>query len=77
MARRPDASGAGTAGLGTLAVIVCCGGHVLVLGALGALTLGTVVGIGAGVVAAAALVLAVVFRTRRRRSRSPNEGIAR
>lgn len=47
-------------------VAVCCGGHALVLGALGGVALGGAFGIGVGALAAVVLVAAVIVVRRRR-----------
>lgn len=47
-------------------VVVCCGGHLLVLGVLGGVALGSVLGIGAGALAAMLLVVGIVVLRRRR-----------
>ncbi|MDP9384487.1 MAG: hypothetical protein M3P50_04520 [Actinomycetota bacterium] len=58
---------AGVFSTGMLAmVVVCCGGHALLLGALGGLAFGSVLGIGGGVLAAVVLVAAVLIIRRRR-----------
>lgn len=59
---RGSLAAAGAMGL----VALCCGGHVLVLGALGGLALGTTLGIGAGVLTAVVSVTALVVIRRRR-----------
>lgn len=59
--------GAGLLSGGALAmVVVCCGGHLLVLGVLGSVALGSVLGIGAGVLAAMLVVVGIVVVRRRR-----------
>ncbi len=69
-------SGTGVSSGGLLAMlVVCCGGHALVLAALGGLALGSVLGIGAGVLAAVLLVAGVVVMRRRRAACTlPREG---
>lgn len=69
-------SGSGVFSGGLLAMlVVCCGGHALVLGALGGLALGSVLGIGAGVLAAVLLVAGIVVMRRRRAACAlPGEG---
>lgn len=47
-------------------MVVCCGGHLLVLAALGGLAVGTVVGVLGGVLAATLLIAVVVVMCRRR-----------
>lgn len=47
-------------------MVVCCGGHLLVLAALGGLAVGTVVGVLGGVLAATLLIAVVVVMRRRR-----------
>lgn len=52
---------------GVLAMVaVCCGGHAIILGALGGVALGGVFGIGAGALAAVVLVAALIVVRRRR-----------
>lgn len=61
--------GAGLFSGGAVAmVVVCCGGHALLLGVLGGVALGSLLGIGAGVLAAALLVVVVVAVRRRHKS---------
>lgn len=57
-------------------LVVCCGGQALALGALGGLALGSVLGIGAGVLAAVLLVAGVIVMRRRRATACapPREG---
>jgi len=50
----------------TALVAICCGGHLLVLGALGGLAVGGALGIGAGVLAVVLVVGGVVAVRRRR-----------
>jgi hypothetical protein len=57
-------------------VVLCCGGHALLLGALGGVALGSVLGIGAGVLAAV-LFAAAVFGLRRRRAASCRTDVGR
>jgi len=59
-------------------VVVCSGGHALLLGALGGLALGSVLGVGAGVLAAVLLVAGVIVVRRRRAATCalPREGRA-
>lgn len=64
--RTPIGGGLVAVGVAALAV-VCCAGLPLLVGVLGGLALGTVLGVGAGVVALVVLVTAV-FVTRRRRA---------
>lgn len=53
--------------LGVLAMaFVCCGGHALVLGALGGMALGSMLGIGAGLLGALLLAGGLVVMRRRR-----------
>lgn len=60
--------GGGLVALGVAAVaVLCCAGLPLLVGVLGGLALGTVLGVGAGVVALVLLVTAV-FVTRGRRA---------
>lgn len=47
-------------------MVVCCGGHLLVLAALGGLAVGTTVGVLGGVLAAMLLIGVVVVMRRRR-----------
>ena len=47
-------------------VVVCCGGHLLVLGLLGGVALGSMLGIGAGALAAVLLVVGSLALRRRR-----------
>ncbi len=52
---------------GLLAVVaVCCGGHAVLLGALGGLALGGLFGVGAGALGAVLLVAGFVVVRRRR-----------
>lgn len=52
---------------GVLAMVaVCCGGHTIILGALGGAALGGVFGVGIGALAAVVLVAALVVVRRRR-----------
>ena len=55
-----------TAAGATALVALCCGGHALVLGAFGSVALGSVLGLGAGVLAAAVLLAAALVVIRRR-----------
>lgn len=68
-AREPRAGlGAGLFSGGAVAmVVICCGGHVLVLGLLGGVALGSVLGIGAGALAAVLVVAGLLVLRRRRR----------
>lgn len=60
--------GAGLFSGGAVAmVVICCGGHVLVLGLLGGVALGSVLGIGAGALAAVLLVAGILVLRRRRK----------
>lgn len=55
------------AAAGAMAVVaLCCGGHAVLLGALGGVALGGVLGVGAGVLAAVVLAAALVGLRRRR-----------
>lgn len=47
-------------------VVLCCGGHVLLLGALGSVALGSALGVGVGVLAAVLFAGALVGIRRRR-----------
>ena len=59
--------GAGLFSGGTVAmVVVCCGGHALLLGVLGGVALGSVLGIGPGVLAVVLLSVVIVAVRRRR-----------
>jgi hypothetical protein len=66
MGSKNAARGVGALGLGAPAVIVCCAGPALAIGAFGALTLGAVAGVGVGALALAGVIVAVVMRVRRR-----------
>jgi hypothetical protein len=55
------------AAVGAIALVaLCCGGHALLLGALGSVALGSVLGAGAGVLVAVVIVTALVVTRRRR-----------
>lgn len=78
MARRDRTDkGAGALGFGAAAMLVCCGAHLLVLGALGGLALGTVVGVGGGVAAFVAVFVVLIVRRRRRVACAAGAGSAR
>ena len=66
---RPGESGGGgfALGAGALVMLVCCGSHLVALGAIGGLAAGSLLGVVAGVLVAAAL-LTVLLLVRRRRS---------
>ncbi len=67
MVEKPRGRGSGPAlGVGGLVMVVCCGGHLLVLAGLGGLAVGTVVGVLGGVLAAMLLIAVVVVMRRRR-----------
>lgn len=53
--------GAGLFSGGAVAmVVVCCGGHAVVLGIIGGVALGSVLSIGAGALATAVLIVAII-----------------
>ena len=75
---KPRARGSGAAlGVGGLVMAVCCGGHLLVLAALGGLAVGTVVGVLGGVLAATLLIAVVVVMRRRRATAECDAGRGR
>jgi len=72
---KPNARGPGSSAKGGVAAfgiaafaIVCCAGLPLLAAVAGGVALGTVLGVGAGLVAVLLLVGAVVMRARRRRA---------
>ena len=69
MGRESNGPGGGAAlGAGALMLLVCCGSHLLALGAIGALATGSVLGVAAGALGAVAVaVVAVALAARRRR----------
>ena len=62
-----DKVGWAAAGIGVLAV-ACCAGLPLLVGLAGGLALGTVLGVGAGVLAVGVLMALALVRLRRRRA---------
>jgi len=68
--KKPDASprgGLAAVGFGALAV-VCCAGAPLIVGVLGGVALGTVLGVGAGVLAVTLGTVLIVVRVRGQRA---------
>ena len=64
--KRPGGSRGPWAAAGAMGLVAfCCGGHVLLLGALGGLALGTTLGIGAGAFTAVVIVTVLVVIRRR------------
>ena len=66
--KSPTDKAASALGFGAAAMLLCCGSHLLVVGVLGGLAVGTVLGVAAGVVALLVLVAAAVVVHRRRRA---------
>ncbi len=66
--KSPTDKAAGALGFGAAAMLLCCGSHLLIVGVLGGLAVGTVLGVAAGVVALLALIAATVVLHRRRRA---------
>ena len=65
----PDGRHGAFAAAGAMALVaVCCGAHLLLLGALGGLAVGSMPGVGAGALAAVLVVVAAVVSVRRRRA---------
>lgn len=60
-------TGLAALGIGAFAV-VCCAGLPLVAGVLGGVALGSVLGVGAGVLAVVVVIALVVLRARRQRA---------
>ncbi len=68
--KKPDASprgGLAAVGFGALAV-VCCAGAPLIVGVLGGVALGSVLGVGAGVLAVTLGTVLIVVRVRGQRA---------
>ena len=69
MGRDSEGGKVATAALGGIAMVaICCGAHLLVLGALSGVVLGGIFGIGVGALAGVLGVAAAMFVVRRRRS---------
>lgn len=69
MPDKPTTQGTGAAlGVGGLVMLVCCGGHLLVLAVFGGLAVGTLVGLVGGALAAMLLLAGAVVVGRRRRT---------
>lgn len=65
--KRPDGPRTPWAAAGAMTLVaLCCGAHALLLGALGSVALGSVLGVGAGVLAAVLFAVALVGIRRRR-----------
>ncbi len=74
---RPGGRHGAFAAAGAMALVaVCCGAHVVVLGALGGLTVGSTLGIGAGALAAVLLTAAAVLVVRGRKGAAACEASA-
>ena len=69
--KSPLDKGAGVMGVGAIAMLVCCGTHLLAIGALGGIAAGTFFGVAVGAVAFLALVAVLVVRQRRRAACAP------
>ncbi len=69
--KSPLDKGAGAMGVGAIAMLACCGTHLLAIGAVGGIAAGTFFGVAVGAVAFFALVAAVVVRQRRRIACAP------
>lgn len=67
--------GPAAVGLGVLAVL-CCAGGPMIAGALGSVALGSVLGVGAGVLAVVVVGTMIVLRSRNRRGCSAPRGQA-
>ena len=68
MARQGKDGGSGggfALGAGALAVVACCGSHLLAVGALGGVAAGSVFGVLAGVLVAGALLAGLLVRRSR------------
>ena len=61
-----DGGGGFALGAGALVMLVCCGSHLLALGAIGGLAAGCVFGVLAGVLVAAVLLTGLLLVRRRR-----------
>jgi hypothetical protein len=76
MSDRARASDRAHTGLAAAAIVAfgvaCCGGVPLALAALSSLAIGTVMGVGAGILALVALTALVIVRVRRRRACAPS-----
>ena len=66
--KSPTDKAAGAVGFGAAAMLLCCGSHLLIVGVLGGLAVGTVLGVAAGVLSLLVLVAAAVVLHRRRRA---------
>ena len=69
--KSPFDKGAGAIGVGGVAVLACCGAHLLVIGALGGIAAGTFFGVAVGALAFVALAAALLVRHRRRAACAP------
>ena len=74
--KSPLDKGAGAIGVGAIAMLACCGTHLLAIGVLGGIAAGTFFGVAVGAVAFFALVAAIVLRQRRRAACTPRSAAA-